>query len=127
VIDTGPRLPHHGAVTAAPAARTGRRRWAWRAAVAVVLLVLAALEVRSALWFHTVLPWSVGDRVHVCDRDFRRAEHVSAAAADGPLARIADGPLLQPLYGHPAGTPCTMVLYLPEGDGYREYSLLGGP
>jgi hypothetical protein len=110
-----------------PAVRTRRRRRAWWAAAVVLLLAVLALEVRSALWFHTVLPWSVGDRVHVCGRDFQRARHVSAATVDGSLARIADGPLLQPLYGNPAGTPCAMVLYLREGDGYREYVLLGGP
>jgi hypothetical protein len=132
VIDTGWPLPHHGAVTETVASapiptRTRRRRRARRAAVAVVLLALVALEVRSVLWFHSVLPWTVGDRVHVCGRDFQRAGHVGAATADGPLARIADGPLFQPLYGHPGGTPCAMTLYLPEGDGYRTYSLVGGP
>jgi hypothetical protein len=128
-MDGGPPGPHHGAVTADadPAIRTHRRRRAWWAAALVLLVAVLALEARSALWFHTVLPWAVGERVHVCGRDFQRAGHVSAATVGGPLARIADGPLFQPLYGHPAGSPCTMTLYLPEGDGYREYGLVGGP
>jgi hypothetical protein len=136
VIDTVDRLPHHGAVTetAASATRTRRRRRARRAAVAVLLLAVVALEVRSVLWSHSALPWSVGERVHVCGRDFDRAGQVGAAAVDGPLARIADGPLFQPLHGRPApasyrshGAPCTTELYLPEGDGYRPYLLVGGP
>jgi hypothetical protein len=144
VIDTGAPLPHHGAVTetvasAPTATRTRRRRRARRAAVAVVLLALVALEVRSVLWFSSVLPWSVGERVHVCGRDFERAGHVGAAEAQTdvtgvPWQRIADGPLFQPLYGFPAagsyralGAPCTMELFLPEDDGYRAYVLVGGP
>jgi hypothetical protein len=112
---------------------TARRRRRLLLAVAgLVVLAALAVEVRSVLWFHAVAPWSVGERVHVCGRDFQRAGHVSAAAAEGgapgePLQRVAEGPLLQPLYGHPADEPCTMDLYLREGDGYRAYSLVGGP
>jgi hypothetical protein len=77
--------------------------------------------------------------VHVCGRDFERAGHVGAeeartAVPGVALQRVADGPLFQPLHGHPAaaphralGAPCTMDLYLHEGDGYRTYSLVGGP
>jgi hypothetical protein len=154
VIDTGGPVPQHGAVTEpappAPAdqrpaegdpqaARARRRRRARRAAAGVVLLALLALEVRSVLWFSSAAPWSLGDRVHVCGRDFARAGHVAAAAAEGAvpgvaLQRVASGPLFQPVYGHPAaapyralGAPCTMDLYVREGTGYREYGLVGGP
>jgi hypothetical protein len=143
VIDTGTPLPQDGAVTATAASgdvvRSRRPRRARRAAVALLLLALVALEVRSVLWFSSALPWSVGERAHVCGRDFARAGHVPAAAARTAvpgvaLRRVAAGPLFQPLYGHPAtashralGAPCTMDLYVREGDGYREYSLLGGP
>jgi hypothetical protein len=144
VIDTGPAVPHHGAVTetvasAPPAARTRRRRRARWAAAAVVLLALLALEARSVLWFSSAVPWALGERVHVCGRDFERAEHVDAAQAEAPLSgvalqRVASGPLFQPIYGHPAtasyralGAPCTLELYLREGAGYRGYGLVGGP
>lgn len=131
MIDTGVALHHDGAVTetaaSAPPRTPRRRRWLLLAVAIPVVLAGLAVEVRAVLWFHSVLPWSVGERVHVCGRDFQRAGHVSAAAVAGPLARIADGPLFQPLYGHPAGAPCTMEFYLPEGDGYRAYSLVGAP
>jgi hypothetical protein len=145
VIDTGRAVPHHGAVTetvaSAPVAgrtRRRRRRVRW-AAAAVVLLALLTLEARSVLWFSSAAPWTVGERVHVCGRDFQRAGIVPAAQAEAPLSgvalqRVASGPLFQPLYGHPApasyralGAPCTMELYVREGAGYRGYSLVGGP
>jgi hypothetical protein len=141
VIDTGRAVPHHGAVTgtaacAPTAERTTRHRRARWAAAVVVLLALLALEARSVLWFHTAAPWVVGERVHVCGRDFGRAEHVDAAQAEArvsgvPLQRVDSGPLFQPIYAHPAraypGAPCAMELYVREGAGYRGYGLVGGP
>lgn len=141
MIDTGPGVPHHGAVIApeasAPAvARNRRRRRARWAAAVVVLLALLALEARSVLWFHTVVPWTLGERMHVCGRDFERAERIDAAQAEAPvsgvaLERVDSGPLFQPIYAHPArayaGAPCAMELFVREGAGYRGYSLVGGP
>jgi hypothetical protein len=141
VIDSGRAVRHHGAVTGTVAsapltARTRRRRRARWAAGVVVLLALLALEARSVLWFHSAVPWALGERVHVCGRDFERAEHVDAAQAEAPvsgvaLQRVAGGPLFQPIYAHPAGAypgaPCAMELFVREGAGYRGYSLVGGP
>jgi hypothetical protein len=58
-----------------------------------------------------------------------------ANGVDVPLQRLADGPLWQPVYGHPAdlqrvaqvSEPCAMVLYMREGNGYRSFVLSGGP
>jgi hypothetical protein len=108
--------------------------------LASLLLVAAlAVEGRSVLFFHTVTPWSSPDRIHFCGRDYNRGGVVSAAAAEDVVGvssfqQFARGPLWQPVYGHPAsaqqragGVPCAMGLYMREGDGYRSYSLSGGP
>jgi hypothetical protein len=106
----------------------------------VLVLAVLGVEVRSVLWFSTPAPWSSAERVHYCGRDYVRGGTVSAAAAEdaagaAPFQQLTRGPLWQPVYGSPAdaqrrarlGVPCVMVLYLPDGDGYRAYALSGGP
>lgn len=124
------------------AART-RPRWGrvvWVGLASLLLVVALVVEGRSVLLFHTVAPWSSPERIHFCGRDYNRGGAVSAAAAEdvvgaSPFQQLTRGPLWQPVYGHPAsaqeraalGVPCAMVLYAPEGDGYRSYALSGGP
>ena len=120
--------------------RIGSIRRVRRALVAGLfsLLLVAALivEGRSALYFHTLTPWASPGRMHVCDRDYAKRAHVSAAVAKesvapSPLLPLARGALWQTVYGGPvaalSGARCGTVLYLPEGDGYRDYELIGGP
>jgi hypothetical protein len=109
--------------------------------LSLVLLAGVVVEGRSVLLFHTTTPWSSSapPRIHVCGRDYDRGGVVPASAArdangvDVPLQQLADGPLWQPVYGHPAdpqlyrGEPCAMVLYMREGNGYRSFELVGGP
>lgn len=128
------------APTAPETRRHPVRRAIWLGVSALVLIAAFGLEARSIAVFHTAVPWSSPERIHFCGRDYLRGAVLSAAPAhDGSGAsswqRLTRGPLLQPVYGHPAsaeqratlGVPCTMVLYLRDGDGYRAYGLSGGP
>jgi hypothetical protein len=139
-------MPHHdepagsavSVARAAGAVRHGRRR---RRALgfglaAVLLIAVVVVEGRSVLFFHTVTPWSSPGRMHVCGRDYSRGDTFTTraaaeAVAPGTLRPRARGPLWQPIYAGPApaisGAPCGTVVYLPEGDGYRAYDLVGGP
>ncbi len=116
------------------------RRVVWVGVSMLVLIAALGLEARSVVTFHTAAPWSPPERIHFCGRDYLRGGIVSSAAAHDASGaeswrQLTRGPLLQPVYGRPTsaeqratlGVPCTMALYLREGDGYRAYSLSGGP
>ncbi len=112
----------------------------WAVLASLVLIAALALEARSIVMFHTVVPWSSPERIHFCGRDYMRGGVVSTAVAHdasgtSPWRQLTRGPWLQPVYGDPAsaeqratlGVPCAMVLYLRDGDHYRAYGLSGGP
>ncbi|MDA8438106.1 MAG: hypothetical protein M0Z51_04470 [Propionibacterium sp.] len=114
--------------------------WAGVTVLVLVLVAAVALEARSLVVFHTVAPWVSPERIHFCGRDYLKGAVVSPTAARDAAGAVSwrqltRGPLLQPVYGHPAsaqqrsalGIPCAMVLYLREGDGNRTYGLSGGP
>jgi hypothetical protein len=123
------------------ASRRGTLRAAMIGVLSLILLPGLVVEGRSVLLFHTTTPWSSSapPRIHVCGREYNRAGVVSASVAkdgvDAPLQQLGDGPLWQPVFGHPAdpqlraqiGGPCAMVLYMREGSGYRSFVLSGGP
>jgi hypothetical protein len=115
-------------------------RVVWVGLASLLLVAALVVEGRSALLFHTVVPWSSPEQIHFCGRDYNRGGAVSAAAAEdvvgaSPFQQLTRGPLWQPVYGNPAttqqraalGVPCAMVLYMREGGGYRSYALSGGP
>jgi hypothetical protein len=80
------------------------------------------------------------ERIHFGGRDYNQAGLVSAKTVTSEgrgavLQRLLRGPVGQPVYGYDAsrqqraelGVPCTTVLYLREGAGYRSFVLSGGP
>jgi hypothetical protein len=105
----------------------------------LLLLLALGIEARAVLFFHAVTPWSSPQRIHYCGRDYPRGNTVPAAQAEdaedvASLRVMTRGPLFQPIYGNPAGAqqraagaPCTMALFIRDGDGYDVYDLAGGP